>query len=537
MRLITERNQGFSWHHRGGVHAKGYLFDRAGIFRQGEATLDYFGTASDADSFREKLREANGCFALILETDRQLLAAVDPVRSMPLFHATNGGCVVLGDDVRAIQQEFEGEAQIDPVAREELLRVGYTVGPSTLDPRIKQLEAGEMFVVDKATARGRAEVYFSHAHGDYTNKGEESLIDELDEITTRWARRLIASSGGRTIVVPLSGGYDSRSIVCALRRENYPNVICCSYGVPTSYEHHIARKVAARLGYGIHIVEYNRQRWESLIESSLLSKFCRFALQQCAVPSVQEILTLETLAAERAVPADSIFVPGYCGDLLGGSYVPFETGNNHSEAVLVEGIDNYLYRRLFTNWRKPIMPETKQAILDRIHDYTSRFKADDIQSFCSVLEDWFTRHKVAKFVINAVRTYEFFGHEWRLPLWDKELIAWWYRIPLRFRVNSVLYHRYLFDRLFNPMGVGFRKPWILDSLRRSVRPRLPARLARFLRRFYVSTIGRIQPNSLDVDAFEELSSLLLDRVLLGVDRRGFGNVNGAVAAWCLCNSG
>jgi asparagine synthase (glutamine-hydrolysing) len=38
-----------------------------------------------------------------------------------------------------------------------------------------------------------------------------------------------------------------------------------------------------------------------------------------------------------------------------------------------------------------------------------------------------------KFIVNAVRTYEYFGYEWRLPLWDKDLVSFWLSIPLSVR--------------------------------------------------------------------------------------------------------
>ncbi len=533
MILITSRNQGFAWNHHGGVHAKGYLFDRSGAFRRGEALVDYFA-AAEADRFRDQVHGANGAFAAVLETGRHVLAAVDRVRSIPLFYARKGPQLVLGDDAHDVQRELGG-AEIDPVAREELLRVAYTVGPSTLDPRIRQIEAGELLVFDKASGETSTRTYFRHAHGDYTDKAEEVLVEELDAITSRWARRLIDSAEGRTIVVALSGGYDSRSIVCALKRAGYPDVVCYSYGVPASFEWPIAQKVAERVGYPIHVIEYNRQRWQALVESPRLAEFCRFASHRCAVPCVQELLAWEMLSQQNAVPADSIVVPGYCGDLQGGSYVPAEVQNRVPDKVLAEGIDSYLLGRLFTLRASPIAPETREAILRRIHAYTSQFKSDDIESFCSVLEDWFTRHKVAKFVVNAVRVYELFGHEWRLPLWDNELIEWWYRIPLRLRTNSVLYHRYLFERLFDPLGVGFRQPASPARLDLLAARYLPAALIPWARAFYRLTFAKIRKKPVDIDGWDDVSSLLLERLPAEWDGRDFTFVNGIVAAWCLLN--
>jgi asparagine synthase (glutamine-hydrolysing) len=535
MTIISTHDQGFAWYRRDGVRVKGYLFDGAGTFRRAETLLDYFASVTGADDLYSKLREANGCFAVIVETDQQLLAAVDPVRSIPLFHAVKNGDCVLGDDVYAIQQELGGVRETDPVAREEFLRVGYTVGPRTMDPRVGQIEAGEFFTWDKSAARGNSHLsrlYFSHAHGNYTDKSEEVLVEELDQVTSRWARRLIDSVEGRTVVIPLSGGYDSRYIACALKREGYANVICYSYGAPTSFEWHVARDVASRLGFPIHIVEYNRRNWQATIESPRFLEYCHLATQRCAVPHIQDLSACEILVNQGAFAADAVIVPGFCGDLQGGSYVPKEVRAGQPETALAEGINNYLFRTLFNLRSSETTREMKLAILRQIGEYTSRFQPDDIQDFCSVLEDWFTRHKVAKFVVNAVRVYEHFGNEWRLPLWDNELIEWWYRIPLRLRVNSAFYDRFLFECLFDPMNVGFRKPRPRQLPTTAAKRWLPPAIIPAVRWLFRRTLNKFLCKWSDIDAFNDASGVLLAQLPSQWNLDDFGNVNGAVAVWC-----
>jgi asparagine synthase (glutamine-hydrolysing) len=476
-------------------------------------------------------------FAVILEDDRFVFAAVDPVRSIPLFYAMKGHDLVLGDDARAIQQELGGK-ETDSIAREELLRVGYTVGPTTLDPRIKQIEAGELLVHDKATAQSSTRIYFSHAHGDYTDKGEDMLLEELEQIYTRLTRRLIDSVQGRTIVVPLSGGYDSRSIVCWLKRAGCSNVICYSYGVPASFEHQIARKVAAQLGYPIHIVDYSPSRWQALLESPRFSNFCRFTSQQCAVPCIQELPAIETLTRQEVIPSDSVIVPGYGGDVLGGHWIPSAVNDYKPEKVLAEGIDRYLLRTQFELRRSPLAPETAHAFCSRINAFTSRFKSDDIESFCSLVEDWVIRNRDAKFILNTVRTHELFDHEWRLPLWDTELASWWHRIRLHFRTNRVLYNRFLFERLFEPMQVPFRKPASSATQRvfnQMSQNRLLAGAIPVARALYRITIKQFRPTPVDVDGFNDLSELLLERLPHEWCVRDFSHVHGTVGAWCLAH--
>lgn len=531
--IITKRHRGFSWCYHGNTNVKGCFFDRSGAFHRGEAMANYFSMATDADSFRERLREANGCFAVFVETSSYVMAAVDRVRSIPLFYAEKDGELVLSDDIRAIQDVLGGPEEMDPIAREEFLRVGYTVGPTTLDVRIKQIEAGEMLVYHKAENRIQIECYFRHSHGDYTDKSEDVLVEELDGITSRWARRLIDSVQGRTILIPLSGGYDSRMIVCALKREGYDNVICYSYGVPASYEHQTARQVAERLGYPIHMIDYSGEQWPVVLDSPEFLKFCRFISQRCASTHFQEYLACHTLRENAAVPKDSVIVPGFCGDLQGGSYVPEEVLAGRDNFVLAEGIDNYILRKLFRFRSSPIEKNIKRAILDRINAYTCHFATDNIQDFCSVLEDWFTRHKVAKFVVNSLRNYEWYGYEWRLPLWDNELIKWWYQIPLKHRVNSKLYHRFLFESLFDPMAVAFKKPLSLSRYRLMGMRWLPISIVPSLNRFGKKLVASVGRGPVDINAGKDRTAFLIERFPLDCPIDDIKDRNGIMAMWCL----
>ena len=43
--------------------------------------------------------------------------------------------------------------------------------------------------------------------------------------------------------------------------------------------------------------------------------------------------------------------------------------------------------------------------MEGIRRYTSQFPSEDIESFCSVLEDWFTRNSVAKFVVEIPKEF------------------------------------------------------------------------------------------------------------------------------------
>jgi len=131
-----------------------------------------------------------------------------------------------------------------------------------------------------------------------------------------------------------------------------------------------------------------------------------------------------------------------------------------------------------------------------------------------------------------VRIHEWFGNEWRVPLWDNELIKWWYRIPLRCRINSVFYYRYLFERLFGPMNVAFRKPQYSRQFKPTAKRWLPSAVLPVVKWLYQRTLRKYYRKRNDRDAFDDVSRILIEQLPGKWTLNDFGNANGAIAVWC-----
>jgi asparagine synthase (glutamine-hydrolysing) len=526
-------NKGFKWYNSGAVWVKGYLFDSFNRLYADDLLPHYFLNVHTQEEFQQQILAANGSFAVVIQTsDGRVYAAVDRLRSMPLFYGQKNSCSYLSDDAYWIRSSI-GETAFDSVSEYEFLRTGYVVGSHTLSPSVKQLQAGEHLVADSSGVA--SEFYYKHFHGNYLKLDESDYFDKLEAISNKIFERLITSAAGRPLVVPLSGGYDSRYIVAMLKKLQYKNVICFSYGHASSFEIATARKVAEILGFPWHLIEYTPEKWKWYFTSNMIKDYNLFASNLCSLPHIQEPLALKELQESGRFPHDSIFVPGFCGDLLGGSYIPRELYQGREDLLLKEGIVEYIYRSHFNlsnNIPAAVVPLMYERIAETLRHTPQH--GGSIEEFVSLNELWFTDHKVAKFVVNALRAYEFFGYSWRMPLWDNALTSFWYRVPTSERMNDKLYDRYLMKRVFAPFRIDFRKG----------EAKYPARAAYTVRRLlpqpFVATARTIywklrsKDPSYDINAFAYLAEQYYrDLKRLGIKYNRSGNVNQSAALWML----
>ena len=56
---------------------------------------------------------------------------------------------------------------------------------------------------------------------------------------------------------------------------------------------------------------------------------------------------------------------------------------------------------------------------------------------------------------HSIRLYEFFGHNWWLPFWDRRFIEFWFTVPVEQKKNKLFYDRFVEQIFFEPMGVAF----------------------------------------------------------------------------------
>jgi len=451
---INLRNRHYPWNHL--IHDaseywwKGQIFfqDKLINFQEFKENIFLNQKSSEYDIKKniEILNKLNGSFLFIVETSNSVLCVVDRIRSIPLFYSSYGNQLLITDDANYLRNRINASLNEEPGA--EFFVTGYVTGPDTLFNGISQLQAGEFLLFNKLTGDYAIHRYFHYLHGDYSTDSEEQLLALLDKVMLSVFSRLIETTvnQGKKIVVPLSGGLDSRIIVAMLKRLGVDDVICYSYGKKGNIEAEISRKVAESLGYTWHFVEYTSRRWYDCYHSDEMRAYERYAANLTSLPHIQDFLAVKILKEEGKIPYTAVFIPGHSGDMLAGSWIPNNIENLPHTA---EYCINHSLQRHYSLWEWNNKNKKMELLFqERIRKSIGNISIYDADSLANGIEYFNFKERQAKFIVNSVRVYEFFGFEWRIPLWDAELIDFFLKIPLNERIHTAFYKKYAVVKLF-----------------------------------------------------------------------------------------
>jgi asparagine synthase (glutamine-hydrolysing) len=441
IKINLSQNKGFEWSKVNDVFVKGYFYN--------ELDSNYYYhdlefVNFDTTHLEQRINHLNGFFSFVQEKEGVLFAVVDRVRSIPLFYCQTVDGFFISDDVSWIKEQI-CDNYLDNVSREEFLLTGFVTGSDTLFSSIKQLKAGECLKYYTNTHKVELVSYFEFKHDEISIYSEKELIDEMDNLHIKVFKNLIKTFKGRQVIIPLSGGYDSRLIAVMLKRLNYKNIICFTYGKPDNAEARISKQVADELGLKWYFVPYNETKWKKCYESKEFNQYVEFASNFSSLAHIQDFLAVKELQKLQIINNDAIFVPGHAYDFLAGSHIPanFVNSEQLSSNDLLKIIINKHYN--LWKWDRAKRDINKKLTLKLKKQIGSKHYNNNGE-VADELEKWDWQERQAKFICNSVRVYEYFGYEWRLPLWDNDLINFWSKIPMKLRINRELFFQYVKEK-------------------------------------------------------------------------------------------
>lgn len=459
MHVSLVSNSGYKWFQRNGIAFKGSFFSKNVLYR-GDDAIHFISAITSYNELLETLKEMNGNFSLVCQKENTLWAAVDIARSMPLFYAGNNVSdsaeelrIILGIDKSAVDEWLLLEQMI----------TSYNLFDHTVYQDIHQLDLGQALCI--SDERCRTDYYYRHLRPIIESEYTEALKN-FSSATNDAFDRLKKQISGRPVALALSGGYDSRYVACMLKEKGISNVLCYTYGRNDSYEVEISKKTAANLGFQWHYVEYSKEKMKGVFHEHI-NDYIVMSHNHSTLVHLQDILAITELTERGTIPENAVFITGYCGDLPAGSFALIE---DHKKFVQFNS--NFLADAFFEgNSLYDIADTFKSRFIEKIKQELADYpiSVEDYQTFVSVFDCIFTSARPSKFVVNANRAYEYIGHEWLMPLWDNELLDFWYSLPVKYRAGQKLYIDWLMNGVFKKYHIDMKKnishslPWYIDK--------------------------------------------------------------------------
>ena len=442
MRIL---DKGFKVHFRDQWHNNANTFTRGSAF-VGECLLE----EQDLSSYFSRLSTetaaegANGFWGMVKQYESYIVIAADRMRSYPLFYGVSQNTVFVSDDAYWVKDAV-GDEEFDEISKNEFLLTGYVTGCHTLCKNVKQIQAGEIIVIDfdeGGNVRFNFTSYYNFIHDNYfENLSKEQLMHEQEQILLKAVGRLINFARDRTIVIPLSGGYDSRLLATTLKRMNYRNVITFTYGRINNPEYLMSREVAERLEYKWIFIPYDNEKAYEWYNSSERKNFNLYSDNLSTILPDREWPAVWELKNQNLIPQDSVFAPGHSGDFISGGHIPEAL---FKEEASQEKLVSEILKKHYVMWNwQGVKQEWSSTFTDKILNCIEIKSHKGSCNAANLYEKWNWQENQIKRMVNSVKIYDFFGYDYWLPLWDYEYMDFWCRVPLIYRINKSLYDEYV----------------------------------------------------------------------------------------------
>ncbi|MCD8423125.1 asparagine synthase-related protein [Tenacibaculum finnmarkense] len=420
MNLFLENNEGFKWAKYKNVFFKGNFLFKSDLYDSN--TFNENNDSFNLDILEEvSFKKIYGQFLIVIKENDKIIIITDCVRSFNLLYQETALGFVISDSIDKLKIK-----SINKEGLSEFKYTGFITNNDTIYRDIKSLESCKKYVFTKNEVT--SEYYFNFKYNQ--NLENENILNKITSIYDLVFKDFITSIGNKTIVVPLSGGYDSRIIIQYLHKFKVPNkIICYTYGIKGNEESSISKEVANYYGYEWHFIEYNKEKWS---KSNVL-KYTEQTFDGVSLPHIQDFLALSELKKTKLIPDDAVFVPGHSGDFIAGSHLNNRVLNCKTKEVFIFEI---LWKNYFLNF---------SIKFQKLYNLVSKRLGNNIKSsnFVNSFEEWNFKERQAKFIVNSARVYEHFGYEWKMPLWDIRLIDFWLTIKNEERLNRKLYFDFI----------------------------------------------------------------------------------------------
>lgn len=419
------------------------------------------------------LQTLHGDFSIIIHSTTMACIAVSHTRLYPLFYRFVNNDWHITDNPAILHQKAD---VISPEACRQYLHTGAPLAGNTLVEGLKQGKPASITLFENQHV---TELSFSpYGVPIAMPLVTKTLADTaFEKVLNTVFKRVINSVANRQVVVPLSGGYDSRLVLAMLHKMGVKNILCYTVGKHNPSEQGIAKQVAAALQVPLYHIDYRDAQYRmQQFKSAAFARFVDTIGADGNFMWLFEYNAILWLKQQGILQDNAVFIPGHVGDFYAGSHLR-KLGIKEKESL--QGIRRKLVLHAFEYgkpcWNTAFCADIKKALQNLPHH----------QSSWLVAMQFIAENRLAHQILNSARVYEFLGYKVLLPLCDVDFIQFFSRLPFAALCEPSFYEEYLLKHVFEPLQIAFKKPTHAAQLRKQrlknrLKPWVPRNL--YLRR-------------------------------------------------------
>ncbi|MDO5720499.1 MAG: asparagine synthase-related protein [Actinomycetaceae bacterium] len=369
-------------------------------------------------------RAQRGNWAAIVETSTGTHLVTDTIRSFPILYLRQANRWVVSSTPRALLRQIPN-LQINRDAAAEFRHTGFVLGSDTLLDNVHTVTAGHALTLDPDGTTTEIE-HTPFVYDSRMDMTEDAFLRIFHEQLLDLFSQFLADARGRQIVVPLSGGADSRLLVALLKHVGASHVLTFTYGTAGSKEVAVSREVAETIGYPWISVPTDPHRMRAQWYRPQTAEFLADTWSGNALPHIQDWYALTQLTQSEAIDADAIVLPGHtvvgkihdywCVDPTLPFSIEDMTRMLSTHHLALQGHPEFGWLTAYTR--------------SKIVRFLRRYWPDEApRARQSAMIGFNLAERQAKYISNSMRAYEHFGLSWSLPMQQQPVWETWLRAP------------------------------------------------------------------------------------------------------------
>ncbi len=429
----------YNWTTDGKIFVTGFTWLDAD-YVSGKAFLNLVSQqAKTFEDFKNLAGRLNGQFAVVILANAEKWAVCSHTWSYPLFYRKAENTVFISDNPQKLLNE-KSQLQSSDLVKNYFLLFGVAPDNFTLIEDIYQILPGELV----RFRMGRKESFNLFPYPQ--KPGETEIKNEaLYALLTKVFQKYSGYLKDKQVLLPLTGGYDSRVLGCLLKESGHRNVICATWGRDRNSEVKTAEKVAEKLGYKHIFVDYSKEVPKDYPSAKEFTPYIDYSAHFSSMPFLQDYFAIKTLKEGKIIDNHTVVLPGHPGDLLRGS---------HLDSRLLAKNENYAVSKIISAFGTsyPLNLREKKQLENYMQE---TFFSSPARPTWMQYDVWDYQERQCKFIGNSTLAFSFFGMEVLMPLFDLELLTFFRNVPLAQKLGSPLYNQTLESFFFERHNVDF----------------------------------------------------------------------------------